>query len=52
MDNHPLHKIFNSLKIYKEKGIKLIDFPSYSHDLNPIENIRGKIKKQIMKKVY
>ena len=52
MDNHPVHKSLNSLKFYKEKGIKVIDFPSYSPDLNPIENIWGKIKKQIMKKEY
>ena len=26
MDNHPVHKSLNSLKIYKEKGIKVIDF--------------------------
>ena len=52
MDNHPVHKSLNSLKFYKEKGIKVIDFPPYSPDLNPIENIWGKIKKQIMKKEY
>ena len=50
MDNHPVHKSLNSLKFYKEKGIKVINFPPYSPDLNPIENIWGKIKKQIMKK--
>ena len=52
MDNHPVHKSLNSLKFYKEKGIKVIDFPPYSPDLNPIENIWGKIKNQIMKKEY
>ena len=52
IDNHPVHKSLNSLKFYKEKGIKVIDFPPYSPDLNPIENICGKIKKQIMKKEY
>ena len=52
MDNHLVHKSLNSLKFYKEKGIKVIDFPPYSPDLNPIENIWGKIKKQIMKKEY
>ena len=52
MDNHPVHKSLNNLKFYKEKGIKVIDFPPYSPDLNPIENIWGKIKKKIMKKKY
>ena len=26
MDNHPVHKSLNSLKFYKEKGIKVFDF--------------------------
>ena len=45
MDNHPVHK---SLKIFKfkEKGIKVINFPPYSLDLNPIGNIWGKIEKK------
>ena len=50
MDYHPVYKSLNSLKFYKEKGIKVINFPPYSPDLNPIENIWGKIKKQLMKK--
>ena len=50
MDNHPVHKSLNSLKFYKEKCIKVIDFPPYSPDLNPLENISGKIKNQIIKK--
>ena len=52
MDNHPVHKILNNLRFYKEKSIKVKDFPSFYPDLNPIENILGKIKKQIMKKEY
>ena len=52
MDNHPVHKSMNSLLFYKEHKIKVIDFPPYSPNLNPIENIWGKIKKEIMKKEY
>ena len=52
MDNHPVHKSINSLLFYKEYKIKVIDFPPYSPDLNPIENIWEKIKKEIMKKEY
>ena len=52
MDNHPVHKSMNSLLFYKEHKIKVIDFPPYSPDLNPIENIWGKIKKEIVKKEY
>ena len=44
MDNHLVHKSLNSFKFYKEKGIKVIDFSSYSSDINLIENIWGKIK--------
>ena len=46
MDNQPVHKRMNSLLFYKEHKIKVIDFPPYSLDLNPIENILGKIKKR------
>ena len=52
MNNNPVHKSMNSLLFYKEHKIKVIDFPSYSPDLNPIENIWGKIKKEIMEKEY
>ena len=52
MDNHPVYKSMNSLLFYKEHRIKVIDFPPYSPDLNQIENIWRKIKKEIMKKEY
>ena len=42
IDNHPVQKSMNSLLFYKENKIKVINFSSYSHDLNPIENIWGK----------
>ena len=46
MDNHPVHKSMNRLLFYKEHKIKVIDFPPYSPDLNPIENIWEKFKKR------
>ena len=46
MNNHPVHKSMNSLLFYKEHKIKVINFPPYSPDLNPIEKIWGKIKKR------
>ena len=46
MDNHSAHKSMNSLLFYKEHKIEVIDFPPYSPDLNPIENIWEKIKKR------
>ena len=39
MDSNPVHKSMNSLLFYKENKIKVIDFPPYSPDLNPIKNI-------------
>ena len=42
--------IMNGLLFYKEHKIKVIDFPPYL--INPIENIWGKIKKEIMKKEF
>ena len=39
MDSHPVHESMNSLLFYKEHKIKVIDFPPYSPDLNPTENI-------------
>ena len=52
MDNHSARKSMNSLLFYKEHKIEVIDFPPYSPDLNPIENIWEKNKKEIMKKEY
>ena len=45
MDNHSVHKSMKSLLFYKEHKIKVIDFPPYYPDLNPIENILGKLKR-------
>ena len=50
MNNHLVHKSLNSLKFYEEKGIKVIDFPPYSPDLNPIENIWVKSRSRLWKK--
>ena len=30
-----------------EKNISLLEWPPYSPDLNPIENVRGRIKKKM-----
>ena len=50
MNNHSVHKSMNSILFYKKNQITVIYFPSYSFDLNPIENICEKNKKEIMKK--
>ena len=46
-DNDPKHRSLKALKFYKENNIKIIDWPSNSPDLNPIENIWAKIKNKI-----
>ena len=50
MDSHPVHKSLNSLKFYKEKDIKVIDFPPYSPDLNPINIFGINSKSRLWKK--
>jgi len=49
MDNAPIHK--NSLvrTIIEEAGCKLLYLPTYSPDLNPIENYWAVMKKHIRK---
>ena len=39
MDNVRYHWTKEALEFYHENNIKLIDWPSYSGDLNPIENV-------------
>ena len=43
-DNDPKHISLKALEFYKENNIKIIDWPSNSPDLNPIEKILTKIK--------
>ena len=46
-DNDPKHRSLKALEFYKENNIKIIDWPSNSPDLNPIENIWAKIKNKL-----
>jgi len=49
-DNDPKHTSNKAMLWFKEKRVRLIDWPSYSPDLNPMENVWGYIKKEIAKK--
>ena len=37
-DNAPIHTAKTTIKFFEDQGIKLLDWPACSPDLNPIEN--------------
>ena len=51
-DNDPKHKSLKALEFYKENNIKIIDLPSNTPDLNPIENIWMKIKNKLCRQEF
>ena len=52
MDNARYHWTYEVLQFYKENYIKIIDWPPYSPDLNPIENLWGIIKDSLKGKTF
>ena len=50
--NDSKHTSADSVVFYKLKKINKFDWPPYSPDLNPIENIRGIIKGRFTKKTH
>ena len=51
-DNDSKHRSDISLNYYIENNVQLLEWPAYSPDLNPIENIWGNIKNNLGSKVY
>ena len=51
-DNNPKYRSLKALEFYKENNIKIIDWPSNSPDLNPIENIWTKIKNKLCRQEF
>ena len=52
MDNAQIHRTLDALRFYKKKNIVVIDWPVYSPDLNPIENVWAYIKRKLSAKKF
>lgn len=48
-DNAPCHKVYKIKRWFEDKGIRILDHPPQSPDLNPIENIWAIMKNEIEK---
>jgi transposase len=49
MDNSSIHKVKGIAEAIEEKGAFVLYLPTYSPDLNPIENMWSEIKSHLRK---
>ena len=49
-DNDPKHTAAYTKQWLRGNDMRVIEWPSYSQDLNPIENIQGHLKRELYKK--
>ena len=52
MDNCRVHWSLEALQFCKDNEITVIDWPPYSPDLNPIENVWAFIKAKLVYKIF